>query len=399
MAPLVLELRRRDGIDSPGLRHRAAPRDARRRARRVRHHGREYDLDIMRAGADASSDITSRVLAGLGARAAEPGRTWCSSTGTPPPPLPPPSPPFTPGSAAGTWRPGCARTTAGRHSPEEMNRRLAGQLCTLHFAPTARNAENLRREGVEGGVFVTGNTVIDALGYTARGEGFQSPELRALDLAGRRVVTPSPATAARITASRWRHIFAAVREIAARFPDVLFVYPVHLSPAVRRPPARRPRRRGEHRPHRAALRRGHAPSDGPELHGHDRLRRHTGGGPRPGQARARASAARQSAPRPWRPARSRSPGRRRTDIVRLATELLTDTRHVRAHGPRREPLRRRPRLRAHSGRHRIQLRPARASRRRSFARYETTLKAPDNSTARAHGGGHSLRALLHRAGG
>ncbi len=199
-------------------------------------------------------------------------------------------------------RTGCGHVEAGLRThdrwspyPEEMNRRLAGQLCTLHFAPTARNAENLRREGVEGGVFVTGNTVIDALGYTAHGEGFESPELRALDLTGRRVVT--------LTCHRRENygepmarIFAAVREIALAYPGVLFVYPVHLSPTVRQAAARRPGRRGEYRAHRAALRRGHAPSDRQELHGHDRLRRHTGGGPRAGQARARA-AQRDRAPR------------------------------------------------------------------------------------------------------
>ena len=126
--------------------------------------------------------------------------------------------------AAATWRPGCAPSTAGRPIPEEMNRRLAGQLCTLHFAPTARNAENLRREGVEGGVFVTGNTVIDALGYTAHGEGFESPELCALNLTGRRVVT--------LTCHRRENygepmarIFAAVRQIALAYPDVPLCLP------------------------------------------------------------------------------------------------------------------------------------------------------------------------------
>ena len=47
--------------------------------------------------------------------------------------------------------------------PEEMNRCLVGRLATLHFAPTAKNAENLRAEAVTGDIFVTGNTVIDAM--------------------------------------------------------------------------------------------------------------------------------------------------------------------------------------------------------------------------------------------
>ena len=58
--------------------------------------------------------------------------------------------------------------------PEEMNRSLVGRIATLHFAPTANNAHNLEREAVEGDIFVTGNTVIDAMAYTVRGEQFVS---------------------------------------------------------------------------------------------------------------------------------------------------------------------------------------------------------------------------------
>lgn len=50
-----------------------------------------------------------------------------------------------------------------------MNRSLVGRIATLHFAPTANNAHNLEREAVEGDIFVTGNTVIDAMAYTVRG--------------------------------------------------------------------------------------------------------------------------------------------------------------------------------------------------------------------------------------
>src|SRR5699024_8847538 len=115
--------------------------------------------------------------------------------------------------------------------PEAMNRRLAGQLCTLHFAPTARNAENLRREGVEGGVFVTGNTVIDALRYTAADDGFQSDELMYMNFTGRTLITPTCHRRENY-GEPMRQIFSAVRQIAESNPDVLIVYPVHLSPVV-----------------------------------------------------------------------------------------------------------------------------------------------------------------------
>lgn len=116
--------------------------------------------------------------------------------------------------------------------PEEMNRSLVGRIATLHFAPTANNARNLEREAVCGDIFVTGNTVIDAMAYTVRGTDFVSDELNRIDFAGRRVIA--------LTCHRrenygqpMRNIFTAVRKLALAYPDVLIVYPVHLSPVVR----------------------------------------------------------------------------------------------------------------------------------------------------------------------
>ena len=115
--------------------------------------------------------------------------------------------------------------------PEEMNRSLVGRIATLHFAPTANNAHNLEREAVEGDIFVTGNTVIDAMAYTVRGEQFVSDELQQVDFS-RRVIA--------MTCHRRENygrpmcnIFTAVRRLALDYPDVEIVYPVHLSPVVR----------------------------------------------------------------------------------------------------------------------------------------------------------------------
>ena len=115
--------------------------------------------------------------------------------------------------------------------PEEMNRSLVGRIATLHFAPTANNAHNLEREAAEGDIFVTGNTVIDAMAYTVRGEQFVSDELQQVDFS-RRVIA--------MTCHRrenygqpMRNIFTAVRRLALDYPDVEIVYPVHLSPVVR----------------------------------------------------------------------------------------------------------------------------------------------------------------------
>lgn len=230
MAPLVLELRRRAGIDARVC-VTAQHREMLDGVLGVFGLVPDYDLDIMRSG-QTLSDITSRVLAGLDGvlERTRPDLVLVHGDTTTT---------FAAALSAFYARIPCGHVEAGLRThdrwspyPEEMNRRLTAQLATLHFAPTASNAANLRHEGVEGGIFITGNTVIDALGYTARGEGFSSPELRALDLSGRRVIT--------LTCHRrenygepMRNIFAAVREIASRFPDVLVIYPVHLSPAVR----------------------------------------------------------------------------------------------------------------------------------------------------------------------
>ncbi len=116
--------------------------------------------------------------------------------------------------------------------PEEANRRLTGVLADLHFSPTRQNAENLRREGTTKNVFITGNTVIDALRTTVcEGYRFELDALNALDYQNRRIVL--------LTAHRrenygkpMENIMAAVRQLAQRYPGALFVYPVHLSPYV-----------------------------------------------------------------------------------------------------------------------------------------------------------------------
>ncbi|WP_019121072.1 non-hydrolyzing UDP-N-acetylglucosamine 2-epimerase [Brevibacillus massiliensis] len=113
--------------------------------------------------------------------------------------------------------------------PEEMNRQLTGVMADLHFSPTEGAADNLRRENKqESSIFVTGNTVIDALQTTVR-EDYRHPVLE--QTAGRRMVL--------MTAHRrenlgepMRRIFRAVRRLVEDHPDIAVVYPVHLNPAV-----------------------------------------------------------------------------------------------------------------------------------------------------------------------
>ena len=123
--------------------------------------------------------------------------------------------------------------TYDRYSPfpEEMNRCLVGRLASLHFAPTAKNAENLRREAVQGDIFVTGNTVIDAMKYTVGSGGFISPELSGVDFSKR--VIAMTCHRRENYGEPMKNIFSAVRDMALKYPDIEVVYPVHMSPVVR----------------------------------------------------------------------------------------------------------------------------------------------------------------------
>ncbi|WP_094549094.1 non-hydrolyzing UDP-N-acetylglucosamine 2-epimerase [Petroclostridium xylanilyticum] len=118
--------------------------------------------------------------------------------------------------------------------PEEMNRKLTGAIADLHFAPTITNKKNLINENIkEDTIFVTGNTVIDALKTTVRKDyQFESEVLRSLDYQKRKVIL--------VTAHRrenlgepLRNICEALKELVYLYGDVEIVYPVHLNPAVR----------------------------------------------------------------------------------------------------------------------------------------------------------------------
>lgn len=125
--------------------------------------------------------------------------------------------------------------TWNRYSPfpEEMNRTLTGRIAELHFAPTDGNKKNLEHEGITKGVFVTGNTIIDAFKTTLQQNYvFHEPKLNKLPFSEKRIVL--------VTAHRrenfgrpFEQIFTALQRLHGLFPDVQFVYPVHLNTTVR----------------------------------------------------------------------------------------------------------------------------------------------------------------------
>ncbi len=118
--------------------------------------------------------------------------------------------------------------------PEEVNRRLTTQLATLHLAATAGSRDNLLRDGVVAEhIVVTGNTVIDAFQWAASRNGaYNDDTLERIDASAARVLV--------VTAHRresWgepmRAIGLALADLAARWPDLEIVFPIHRNPVVR----------------------------------------------------------------------------------------------------------------------------------------------------------------------
>ena len=118
--------------------------------------------------------------------------------------------------------------------PEEMNRCLTGVIADYHFSPTVSNKNNLLKESINPAkIYITGNTVIDALKSTVREEyTFTDETLKNLDFNARRVIL--------VTAHRrenlgepLKNICYALKELVETYDDIQLVYPVHLNPAVR----------------------------------------------------------------------------------------------------------------------------------------------------------------------
>jgi UDP-N-acetylglucosamine 2-epimerase (non-hydrolysing) len=123
--------------------------------------------------------------------------------------------------------------------PEEGNRLLTTRLAALHFAPTERNRANLLAEGVPlDNIFVTGNTVIDALFLSLRKVVSNPPPIEGIDPALLDSRSRNPVVL--ITGHRRENfggglesICRAIVKLAERFPEAHFIYPVHLNPNVR----------------------------------------------------------------------------------------------------------------------------------------------------------------------
>lgn len=198
----------------------------------------DHDLAVMRPG-QSLTDVTAAVLQGMEPLLAAERPDWVLVQGDTTTVLAAALAAFYAGVRVGHVEAGLRTGDKRQPFPEEINRRLSGVLADLHFAPTTGAARNLWREGVPTErVVVTGNTVVDAIRYVAAlpFDPGGTP-LAGLPFGCKRIVL--------VTAHRRENfgapleaICAALRELAGRFPDVEFAYPVHPNPQVVEPVTR-----------------------------------------------------------------------------------------------------------------------------------------------------------------
>ena len=131
--------------------------------------------------------------------------------------------------------------------PEEMNRQITGRIATYNFAPTPLSKKNLEEEKAQGGVYVTGNTVIDALHMVVdklnNNKALADEQIRVLIDAGYDVNRLANGKKLVLITGHRRENFGdgfismvtAMKDLSEKYPDVDFVYPMHLNPNVRKP--------------------------------------------------------------------------------------------------------------------------------------------------------------------
>lgn len=131
--------------------------------------------------------------------------------------------------------------------PEEMNRQITGRIATYNFSPTPLAESNLKAEKAQGNIYVTGNTVIDALHMVVNklknDETLAKEQKEILKQAGYDVNRLADGKKLVLITGHRRenfgegfiHMVTAIKDLKSKYPDVDFVYPMHLNPNVRKP--------------------------------------------------------------------------------------------------------------------------------------------------------------------
>ena len=231
MAPVIREIERHEAIFRHTLVATAQHRQMLDQVLEVFSLSPDFDLGLMQDG-QSLGDFASRSVGALSRLFAElepdavliQGDTTTAMTAA--------LAAFYQGCSVGHVEAGLRTRNRKEPFPEEINRRIIASLADLHFAPTERARLNLLGEAVsDESIFVTGNTIVDALESISLEGEFESPRLSRLNLGARRLLL--------VTAHRrenhgqpLRSVCQALKTLTARVPDIEIVYPVHLNPAV-----------------------------------------------------------------------------------------------------------------------------------------------------------------------
>lgn len=206
----------------------------------------DYDLNIMRLGQNLT-DITARVLTGLRDvfKECHPdvvlvhGDTTTSTAGA--------LAAFYAQIPVGHVEAGLRTNNLYSPWPEEMNRQLTGRIATYNFSPTLLSESNLKDESALGNIYVTGNTVIDALHMVIdklnADEALAKEQDNVLTAAGYDITRLADGKKLVLITGHRRENFGdgfirmvtAMKDLAEKYPEVDFVYPMHLNPNVRKP--------------------------------------------------------------------------------------------------------------------------------------------------------------------
>ena len=206
----------------------------------------DYDLNIMKQGQDLY-DITARVLTGMRdiLKECQPdivlvhGDTTTSTAAA--------LAAFYQQIPVGHVEAGLRTYNMYSPWPEEMNRQLTSRIATYNFAPTTLSEQNLKEEKAQGQIFVTGNTVIDALHMVVnrlkKDKALAEEQVKVLAEAGYDITRlTNDRRLILITGHRrenfgegFIHMVTAMKDLSEKYPHVDFVYPMHLNPNVRKP--------------------------------------------------------------------------------------------------------------------------------------------------------------------
>lgn len=233
MAPIVLELQKHPDTIVPVVAVTAQHREMLDQVLNLFHIKPDHDLNIMAAG-QTLFDITTRAMMGLDKVLTEEkpdivfvhGDTTTTFAGA--------LAAYYHQTAVGHVEAGLRTHNKYSPFPEEMNRRLTGCIADLNFAPTSTSEANLLAENVPPeSIFVTGNTVIDALHHTVRDDfDFQENSLKDVDFANKRIILVTTHRRENL-GEPMRHVYKALKQLTEEFDDVEVVFPVHKNPKVR----------------------------------------------------------------------------------------------------------------------------------------------------------------------